>query len=113
MLDFNEWSLSGDWTVGEEAAVLNAEGGRIGFRFRARDLNLVLTPPGHAVRFRVLVDGDPPGAAHGVDVDEHGEGTVSKPRMYQLVRQAGAVGERTFEMEFLDAGVRAYVFTFG
>ena len=111
----NEWTLTGDWSVGEEAIVLEAAAGSIAYRFQARDLNLVLAPPaaGAPVRFAVRLDGQPPGDAHGVDVDESGEGTVSEPRMYQLVRQPGAVGQHTFEITFHDPGVRAYVFTFG
>ena len=89
--------------------------GSIAYRFQARDLNLVLAPPAAGARVRVAVrlDGQQPGDAHGLDVDESGEGTVSEPRMYQLVRQRGAIGQRTFEITFLDRGVRAYVFTFG
>jgi thiol-disulfide isomerase/thioredoxin len=114
-LALNDWTLGGEWSVSEEAAVLEAPAGSIAYRFQARDLNLVLTPPssGAPVRFTVRLDGQPPGDAHGVDVDESGEGTVSEPRMYQLVRQAGAVEERVFEITFLDPGVLAYVFTFG
>ena len=113
-LALNEWALTGDWSVGEEAAVLEAAAGSIAYRFQARDLNLVLTPPasGAPVRFAVRLDGEPPGDAHGVDVDESGEGIVSEPRMYQLIRQREAA-QRTFEITFLDPGVRAYVFTFG
>jgi thiol-disulfide isomerase/thioredoxin len=109
-LAINEWALTGDWGVGDESAVLEAPGGRIAYRFQARDLNLVLTG---AARFEVRLDGRPPGDAHGVDVDAEGHGAIDEPRMYQLVRQPGAVEARTFEMTFLDAGVRAYVFTFG
>jgi thiol-disulfide isomerase/thioredoxin len=111
----NHWSLAGEWSVGEEAAVLEAAAGSITYRFQARDLNLVLAPPasGAPVRFTVRLDGEPPGDAHGLDADESGDGTVAEPRMYQLVRQPGAAAERTFEITFLDAGVRAYVFTFG
>ena len=89
--------------------------GSIAYRFQARDVNLVLTPttPGEEVRFTVLLDGQPPGDAHGIDVNPLGVGTVSEPRLYQLVRQPGAVSEHTFEITFLDPGVRAYVFTFG
>jgi thiol-disulfide isomerase/thioredoxin len=114
-LALNQWSLAGEWSVGEESAVLEAPAGSIAYRFGARDLNLVLTPPasGAAVRFSVRVDGEPPGDAHGVDADESGQGTVDEPRMYQLVRQRGPVAERTCEITFLDAGVQAYVFTFG
>jgi thiol-disulfide isomerase/thioredoxin len=114
-LALNQWALAGDWTVEPEAAVLDAAAGSIAYRFEARDVNLVLAPPagGGAVRFTVRLDGRPPGDAHGLDVDESGEGTVDEPRMYQLVRQRGAVTQRAFEVTFLDAGVRAYVFTFG
>jgi hypothetical protein len=114
-LALNQWALPGNWAVGEEAAVLEAAGGSIAYRFQARDLNLVLAPPssGVPVRFAVKLDDQPPGDAHGVDVDESGEGAVIKPRMYQLVRQRGAVAERDFEITFLEPGVRAYVFTFG
>jgi thiol-disulfide isomerase/thioredoxin len=114
-LALNQWALTGEWSVGEEAGVLGAAGGSLAYRFQARDLNLVLAPPpaGAPVRFAVRLDGEPPGDAHGVDVDESGEGTVSEPRMYQLVRQRGVVAQRLFEIAFLDAGARAYVFTFG
>jgi thiol-disulfide isomerase/thioredoxin len=114
-LRLNQWALAGDWTVGPEAAVLNAVGGRIAHRFRARDLHLVMSPGGdnQPVRFRVALDGRPTGAAHGVDTDEHGAGTVTEPRLYQLIRQPGSVTEHTFEINFLDPGAHAYVFTFG
>ncbi len=104
-LALNQWALAGEWSVSEEAAALEAPGGAIAYRFQARDLNLVLAPPasGAPVRFTVRLDGQPPGDAHGLDVDESGEGTVSEPRMYQLVRQRGAVAERVFEITFLDA----------
>jgi thiol-disulfide isomerase/thioredoxin len=111
----NHWALAGAWSVEEEAAVLDAPDGSITYRFEARDVNMVLAPPDAKapVRFSVRLDGQPPGDAHGVDVDGSGQGTVSEPRMYQLTRQRGAAGERDFEITFLDAGVRAYVFTFG
>jgi thiol-disulfide isomerase/thioredoxin len=114
-LALNQWALAGEWSVGDEAAVLEAAGGSIAYRFQARDLNLVLAPPasGAPVRFAVKLDGQPPGDAHGVDVDDSGEGAVAEPRMYQLVRHRGAVAQRDFEITFLDPGVRAYVFTFG
>jgi thiol-disulfide isomerase/thioredoxin len=114
-LALNEWALGGEWSVGEEAAVLDAAGGSIAYRFQARDLNLVLAPPSEvaSVRFAVRVDGRRPGDDHGLDIDESGDGTVSEPRMYQLVRRRGPVARRTFEITFLDPGVRAYVFTFG
>jgi thiol-disulfide isomerase/thioredoxin len=114
-LALNHWALAGAWSVSAEAAALEAAGGSIAFRFQARDLNLVLAPPasGAPVPFAVRLDGRPPGEARGLDVDESGEGTVSEPRMYQLIRRRGAVAEREFEITFLGAGVQAYVFTFG
>jgi hypothetical protein len=114
-LGLNDWALSGDWTFGKEAAVLNAANGRIAYRFRARDLNLIMGPAvtGTSVRFRVLIDGQPPGAAHGVDVDSEGNGTVNESRMYQLIRQPKPIADRGFEIEFLDPGVAAFDFTFG
>jgi thiol-disulfide isomerase/thioredoxin len=114
-LRLNQWALAGDWRVGKQAAVLEEADGRIVYRFYARDLNLVMAPGagGKPVRFRVLIDGQPPGPAHGVDVDEHGNGTVAEARMYQLIRQPGRVGDRQFEIQFLDLGVEVFVFTFG
>jgi Thioredoxin like C-terminal domain/AhpC/TSA family len=113
-LRLNSWALSGDWTVESGGCVLNEAGGAISFRFRARDVNLVLrSHTGDAVPFRVLVDGDLPGAAHGLDVDEEGNGTVVQPRLYQLVRQPGSIADRTLEISFAAGGVEAYVFTFG
>ena len=114
-LALNQWALAGQWTVDEESATVEAPGGSIAYRFEGRDLNLVLTPPasGAQVGFTVLVDGQPPGDDHGLDTDASGAGTLSEPRMYQLVRQRGAIRARTFEMTFLEPGVRAYVFTFG
>lgn len=114
-LRLNQWALSGDWTVGHEATVLNTADGRIVYRFHARDLHLVMGPaaPETPKRFRVLIDGAPPGAAHGIDVDDSGNGTLTEQRLYQLIRQRGAVTEHTFEIEFLDPGVEAFVFTFG
>ena len=114
-LALNQWTLAGDWTVDDESAVLDAASGSIAYRFEGRDLNLVVAPPtsGTPVRFTVLLDGQPPGDDHGLDVEESGEGTLSEPRMHQLVRQRGAIRERTFEITFFDSGVRAYVFTFG
>lgn len=114
-LALNEWALAGEWSVGEEAAVLDTAAGSIAYCFEGRDLNLVLAPPasGAPVRFAVLLDGQPPGDAHGLDVDESGEGTLVEPRMYQLVRQRAPIRQRTFEITFDGPGVRAYVFTFG
>jgi thiol-disulfide isomerase/thioredoxin len=114
-LALNHWSLAGNWTVGGEFATLNDSGGRIAYRFHSRDLHLVLGrhSQGQPIRFRVTIDGAPPGADHGFDVDAEGRGSLQEDRLYQLVRQARPVADRTFEIEFLDPGVRAYVFTFG
>jgi thiol-disulfide isomerase/thioredoxin len=111
----NHWALAGDWTMGEQATTANAENGRIACRFHARDLHLVMGPaaPGSSVRFQVLLDGQPPGAAHGADVDGQGQGTAAGQRLYQLIRQPGPVADRTFEITFLDPGAQAYAFTFG
>jgi thiol-disulfide isomerase/thioredoxin len=114
LLQLNTWALGGNWTIEERASVLNEAGGRIAFRFHARDVHLVLrSRAGTAVSFRVLVDGEAPGGAHGLDVDEEGRGTLVQPRLYQLVREPGSITDRTFEIAFLDTGVEAYVFTFG
>jgi thiol-disulfide isomerase/thioredoxin len=114
-LKLNHWALSGDWTVKEHASVLNQANGRIVYRFHARDLNLVMGPAarGTSVRFRVFIDGEPPGSAHGSDVDEQGNGTATQQRLYQLIRQPKPIADRQFEIEFLDAGVEAFAFTFG
>ena len=111
----NDWSLSGAWTVQGQQAVLDAAGGTISYRFHARDLHLVLGPgaDGKPVRLRVTIDGHAPGASHGADIDAAGNGTVTSDRLYQLVRQSGAVGDHTFAITFEDPGVRAYSFTFG
>ncbi len=111
-LELNQWALSGDWTVEAGASVLNAAGGRIRFRFHARDVHLVLRAR-DPVPFRVLLDGEPPRSAHGLDVDEEGHGTLVEPRLYQLIRQPGAIRDRTFEITFDAPGAEAYAFTFG
>jgi thiol-disulfide isomerase/thioredoxin len=114
-LRLNQWALSGQWTIGRGASVLNGDEGAIAFRFHARDVHLVMGPPARdaSVPFRVLVDGEPPGDAHGLDVDEQGHGTVAQQRLYQLVRERDSIMDRTFEITFLGSGVEAYVFTFG
>jgi len=114
-LRLNEWALSGDWTVKKEATALNKANGRIAYRFHARDLHLVMGPaaPATSVRFRVLIDGQPPGAAHGIDVDEQGNGTVTQQRLYQLIRQPKPIADRQFEIEFLAPGAEVFAFTFG
>jgi thiol-disulfide isomerase/thioredoxin len=114
-LDVNEWALGGDWTIGREKVVAHDANTRIVYRFHARDLHLILAPPasGGTARFRVRIDGEPPGAARGLDVDAEGNGTIVEPRLYQLVRQPGRVTDHDFEIEFLDADVQAFAFTFG
>jgi thiol-disulfide isomerase/thioredoxin len=114
-LSLNQWALSGDWTVGKQATALNKPDGRIVYRFHARDLHLVMGPTsrGTSVRFRVLIDGQPPGAAHGTDIDDRGNGTVTEQRLYQLIRQPKPITDRLFEIEFFDSGVETLAFTFG
>jgi hypothetical protein len=110
----NHWALSGDWTVMAEATVLNEPKGRVAFRFDARDAHLVMSPSADAsVRFSVSIDGAPPGAAAGTDVDPDGSGELIEPRMYQLIRQRRPITDRLFEIEFLDPGAAVYAFTFG
>ncbi|HEY9131781.1 MAG TPA: cytochrome c biogenesis protein DipZ [Dyella sp.] len=115
ILEGGQWTLDGRWTVHEEDAQLDKAGGRIVYRFRGRDLHLVLGPgdKGKPVRFRIRIDGKAPMQDHGSDIDAEGNGTVTKQRLYQLIRQANGSGERLFEIEFLDPGVKAYAFTFG
>ena len=114
-LSLNHWALSGDWTMRKDAVTLNKPGGRIAYRFHARDLHLVMGPArlGAPVRFRVLIDGQAPGAGRGGDVDEQGNGMVTGQRLYQLIRQTRPIADRLFEIEFLDPGVEAFAFTFG
>lgn len=114
-LRLNQWALSGNWTMGRESIALNEPNGRIAYGFHARDLHLVMGTAGAKtpVRFRVSIDGQPPHAAHGVEVDDDGNGIVREPRMYQLIRQARPISDRQFEIQFLDAGAEAYSFTFG
>jgi hypothetical protein len=113
-LALNTWALAGDWAVGEEFATSASSSSRIAYRFHARDLHLVMGPsaPG-GIRFRVTLDGQAPGPDHGVDVDAEGWGRIDAPRMYQLIRQSGSIHDRTLTIEFFEAGVRAYDFTFG
>ena len=114
-LTLNQWAFSGSWLVATEHARLQSSGGKIAFRFKARDLHLVLGPAkaGKPVRFRITIDGAAPGGDAGIDVDAKGLGEIREHRLYQLVRQKGAVGEHEFVIEFLDGGVDAYSFTFG
>jgi thiol-disulfide isomerase/thioredoxin len=114
-LRLNRWALDGSWTVGSEAVVLDEAGGRIAFRFHARDLNLVMGPVrrGGSGRFRVRLDGGPPGGAHGVDVDDDGNGVLADQRLYQLIRQPLPIADRLLEIEFSMPDVQALVVTFG
>jgi thiol-disulfide isomerase/thioredoxin len=114
-LRLNQWALSGNWTMEEQPVTLNEANGQIVCRFHARDLHLVMGPaaPESSARFRVLLDGQPPAAGHGDDVDGEGHGTLTEQRLHQLIRQRGPVTDRTFEITFLDPGAQAYAFTFG
>ena len=114
-LRLNEWALVGSWTISPEAAALKGATGRIVYLFHARDVNLIMgaMTRGVPVRFRVRIDGKPPGVSHGIDIDEEGYGVVTQPRMYQLIRQRGPIADRVFDIEFLGSGVEAFDFTFG
>ncbi|UPG91045.1 thioredoxin family protein [Luteibacter aegosomaticola] len=114
-LGLNDWALSGGWSIAREAATSTEASGKIRYTFHSRDLHLVLGPanPGKPIRFRVTIDGKPPGAAHGVDTDANGIGRLDEPRMYQLIRQTPPIGDHVFQIEFLDQGAQAYSFTFG
>jgi len=114
-LILNSWALFGNWTIGDGDVMVNQAGGGIRYRFHARDVNLVLRAanPGVAVPFRVLLDGTAPGLAHGADVDEFGHGSLTEPRLYQLIRQPGRIEDRTVDIVFDEPGAEAYVFTFG
>ncbi|WP_303582641.1 thioredoxin family protein [Flavitalea sp. BT771] len=114
-LRLNQWALAGNWTMGREGNVLNEGNGRLVYRFHARDVNLIMGPAvqGTTLRYRVLIDGKAPGAAHGVDVDGEGNGTVTGQRMYQVIRQPAPITDREFEIEFSDPGVAVFDFTFG
>jgi thiol-disulfide isomerase/thioredoxin len=112
-LGLNEWALAGDWTIGEQATTLNEAGGSVAYRFHARDLNVVMGAAAGPVRFRLLLDGEPPAEAHGEGLDADGYGTVGDQRLYQLVRQRGRIVDRTAEITFLGAGAETYSFTFG
>jgi hypothetical protein len=114
-LTLNQWALARNWTIEGGASVLNEAGGRIAFRFHARDVNLVLGPltPRASIPFHVLIDREPPREAHGLDLDEEGNGTVVHQRLYQLIREPGSITDHTLEIAFLEPGAEAYVFTFG
>ena len=113
-LPLNHWALDGAWTIGSERVVLDQAGGSLAFRFHARDAHLVLASRGNeSIGFSLLLDGQPPGLSHGVDVDVDGSGALQGGRMYQLVREHDTVRERTLQITFLEPGVEAYAFTFG
>ena len=114
-LELNQWALTGKWTIGKEKISLNSKPGKVIYRFHARDVNLTLAPSvkKSVLKFRVLIDGKSPGSAHGLDIDENGNGIITEPRMYQLIRQSGIVTDREFQIEFLDPKVEVYDFTFG
>jgi thiol-disulfide isomerase/thioredoxin len=114
-LQVNQWTLVGHWTRKDVSAVLNRAGGKLAYRFHARDVHLIMgaATPNATIRFRVRIDGRPPGAARGLDLDESGEGELGVPRMYQLIRQPGPIADRLFEIEFLAPGAAVFDFTFG
>jgi thiol-disulfide isomerase/thioredoxin len=112
-LRLNHWALEGEWVTRQDSVVLNDGAGMIAYRFRARDVNVVMGSTRGEIPFRVRLDGHEPGASAGVDCDERGEGVVSQPRLYQLIRQRGSIDERTIEITFAEPGVGAYAFTFG
>ena len=115
VLTLNQWALSGDWTMQEHVILLNQPQGQIGYQFHARDLHIVMASADKTkpIRFKVLIDGQQPGAAHGIDTNEEGLGSVSEPRLYQLIRQPGPITDRRFTIEFLEPGLEAFSFTFG
>ena len=114
-LKLNQWALAGDWTIDRAAATLNKPNGKIAYRFHARDANLVMGPAtrGSTIRYRVAIDGQPPRASHGLDVDADGNGLLSEQRLHQFIRQPKPIMDRLLEIEFLDPGAQALCFTFG
>jgi hypothetical protein len=114
-LRLNQWALSGEWIIGKENARLVKGQGKVIYRFHARDVNLIMGPakPGTSIKYRVLIDGNPPGPAHGLDIDSNGNGTLTEQRMYQLIRQQPPVADSEFQIEFLDPEAEVYDFTFG
>lgn len=114
-LELNQWTLVGDWAIESRASVLNGTQGSLAFRFHARDVNLVMSPPakGSSVPFRVMVDGQPPGDAHGIDIDEDGRGSLTEQRLYQVVREPARIADRSFDITFDSPGAQAYCVTFG
>ena len=114
-LKLNEWALAGDWVMNDESTASNAANGRIAYRFHARDVHLVRGPGvrGARIPFRVTIDGQPPGESRGVDIDASGRGMLDVQKMYHLIRQPGDIDDRQVEIEFLEPGAEAFVFTFG
>jgi thiol-disulfide isomerase/thioredoxin len=113
-LHLNEWGLTGDWRTGEENITLEQAGGSIAYRFHARDAHLVLSRASQEpIPFSLVLDGEAPGRAHGIDVAENGHGVLTDGRLYQLVRQNDDVRQRTLEISFHAPGAEAYAFTFG
>jgi cytochrome c biogenesis protein CcdA/thiol-disulfide isomerase/thioredoxin len=114
-LTADQWALGGAWNVTSEGAVLQQAGGKIVYRFNGRDLHLVLGPmkDGRAVHFKVRLDGVDPGDSKGADITADGSGVVTEQRLYQLIRLVHPGAEHTVEIEFQDAGVEAFAFTFG
>jgi cytochrome c biogenesis protein CcdA/thiol-disulfide isomerase/thioredoxin len=110
----NDWGFEGRWKVEPQRSIAQSPGGKVAFRFRARDLHLVLgSATGKPVRFRVLLDGKSPSDDRGVDIDASGNGRISGQRLYQLIRQKDPSRERLFTIEFLDPAAEVYAFTFG
>ncbi len=114
VLRLDQWALSGTWQISQQSAVLKSPAGSISYHFQGRDLHLVLgSRNGKPLRFKVTLDGKMPGEDHGEDTDAQGNGVVREQRLYQLVRQRGEIRDRTFRIEFMDADVEAFAFTFG
>ena len=110
----NQWALSGNWTLASGRSVANEADASVAFRFHGRDVNLVMGPPASGpVAYRALVDGEPPGEAHGLDTDEQGNGTLDRPRLHQLIREPRSITDRTVEITFLAPGAEIYCITFG
>jgi hypothetical protein len=113
VLRLNQWALAGEWTIRQDSAFLDEGAGTIAYRFRARDVNLVMGSTRGETPFRVLIDGRSPGSSSGADCDQEGHGVLLQPRLHQLIRQRDSVDEHTFEIAFEAPGVGAYAFTFG
>ena len=112
-LELNQWGFTGHWSDHSHYARLDQPGGNLFYHFLARDLHLVLGSKDRPTRFKVTLDGHEPGPDHGADCDNHGFGTVTDERLYQLIRLDKPGTSHIFRIEFIDAGVRAFSFTFG